>query len=203
MRELTEDEKQSLTVHVEHDTIRLAEERVQATRDRVVQARVNLDAAAAAHEEAQRVSDRAVAGDGDPIEAEKRIEEAARTHTVAQKVFDAAQRAAEEAAAERQRAKAQAWMPVYAEGVRRRIGAAQKADVARAAIAAAEEEHRLGTAIMQHAFAHDVPHPVDSVVWNQPLRTEHDERRIWAAERGPAWIAEDVINRTASNGDAK
>lgn len=180
MRELTPEEVASLQPFVDHAMVAWALERLNADMAQLGQVRSEWDAARAVVTDAETASAHAIASGGDAMGAERALEEARRALSVAEKVVAHATTVAETAAQAHAAAVIQAHAPAYAHGVLRRIEAARKADQARAMLAEAEAEHQAGAAVLAYCGAHmNYPHPVMSVVWDQPCRTEELERKIW------------------------
>jgi hypothetical protein len=61
-----------------------------------------------------------------------------------------------------------------------RIASAAKADRAKVLLAEAETEHAAATAVVQAAHAAGVPRQFDGALLMQAIRTEADERELWA-----------------------
>ncbi len=80
-------------------------------------------------------------------------------------------------------AEGESYRPIYDAGRAVRLEAAKRGDAARAELEAASKEFHRGTAMIQSAYALRCKHPesITSDLLVQPLRTEADERQLWAA----------------------
>lgn len=180
---LTSDEKQSLRALVDHAALQAAAEKLNAAREQLAKANLAHSDAKRAHAEAQAVSAMAVAGEGgiDPVQAERLLEDAARAVLVREKIVAHATGALQKAEADHQAARNVACAPVYIEGVRRKVAAARKADQARAMLAEAEADYRLGDRTLAFASLDlGVPHVINEAMLGNKIHTEAHERAIWA-----------------------
>ena len=128
----------------------------QTALARTTRTAADLEKARADHAQADAASIAAIAGEGDlsPLEAEHQLNDAATVLSVAGKVHTAAMTALAEADKARTTARGNAWKPVYREGIKRRLAAAEKADAARALMAEARRDYDTGTKFLNTATQH-------------------------------------------------
>ena len=161
--------------------IETAEAQHRAAMARVVTVAEELDAARTALAAAKQASDKAIAGQGgDPHKAEIALEAAARALTVAGKVHAAAEQARADAADGVLTARGEAHKPVYIEGIRRRLAAAEKADKARELLAEAEADHAEATGLLNHATREGTQHVIYDQSHGRVLGTLADEIKLWS-----------------------
>jgi hypothetical protein len=162
---------------IDHDIINGAAVRLTVAVERLSATAVDLNAATAAHSAAEDASRHAAAGDGDPMQAEHALEAAARMLAVAVKVHAAAEAAQSAAHADIHPARERGWRPVYVQGIRLRLQATKKADVARGILAEAEAEFNRATAVLNAA------NPAGLIYregHQTPFGSYQDELKLWA-----------------------
>lgn len=142
---------------VDHSLIEDAKADHEWARRALATADAELQTAREALEAAHIASRRAAAGIGiDPLTAEAAIEDADRLLRVATKAHASKAETEHRARARIDVASGRAWAEVAAVGVRARLAATQKADIARAALLEAEIEFKAGADAYQAAISHGV-----------------------------------------------
>jgi hypothetical protein len=177
---------------IDHGLIEAAARTEAAARAKLVEASAALAAAKKRHSEAQRASERAIAGAGPltPTAAEDDLDAAKRALRVAEKVNLAAETAVRQAVAEAETARARAHAPMLMAGARARVAAAAKADAAMASLAEAQADFVAATDLVRTARSHGcipgqvaLPDRLDHGQRLPELRTEAQERRAWEGEQ--------------------
>lgn len=176
---------------IDHDAIRAAAGAVQTAIERSKAAEADLAAAKQAQEAAHGAHQAALhEGVGKPALTKRALAEAEEALELAQEISEARERARVQANTEGvEKARRQAYGKVMVEGVRRRMNAIAAAPAAHKALAGAEAEYALGTAMLNEARANGVVIP-DEVFTSlhgmrdhrgEPFfaRTEAQEQAVW------------------------
>jgi hypothetical protein len=148
---------------------------------RKVQTADDLEAATAAYRKAVAASERAVAGNGDPMAAELTLETATRNLTVARKIATAAEAALARSRNREHIVRGMAHKGVYVAGIRARIAAARAADSAKAALADADRAYLDATALISRAREGGCPDVHGATDGPHVLRSAQEELKHWAS----------------------
>ena len=177
---------------VDHDAIRGAADAVQSAIERAKAAEADLAAAKEARQAAHDAHQAALhKGIGNPVSTKRALAEADEALELAQEIREARELARVQANTEGvEKARRDAYGKVMIEGIRRRMHAIRAGKIAREALAGAEDNFKLGTAMLNEAQANGVPirdevlqsqHGLRDHLGNPTFaRTEEHERAVWA-----------------------
>jgi hypothetical protein len=164
---------------VDHEMLARWQSDHAAAAERLVVARQALAKAQGEHTAAGFASERAITNGGDVLAAEIALEAAARRHGVAQKVYDAAAAAVARSNDRRQIVSGLAHKGLYEHGIRQRIAAARRWDLAKAEVAAAEADRAAADTQMRRAMQSGTYDLFGALDHPDLMRTEERERQHW------------------------
>lgn len=163
---------------VRRDLVEKAAKVTVASREKLGAARDALKVAEAAFSAAERAS-AAVAGD--PLTLATAERDARDALIFARRVMGLAEQAAANATTAQTAAEGEAYRPIHAKGVELRLAAVRRADAARAELAAAEIDFRVGTGLVFNAREHRcvVTSGIDGSKIATSVTSERAEAALW------------------------